>query len=294
MNVPMRFRVSGLAANNAGASIAWSRCDRWRIFVPAVMAALGLSLQAVDCMAHGFGDDHGDFWTNAHALVLGVPSGGRIEIDADEDWFSFPVSPLKKYSITATTGTLWDTAIDLKASDGTTTGAATNSVFTAPSTIGWMHFGPSATCYVLVKGSMAFTTGTYSVAVSETDFTDLDGDGMEDEWEDGWFGSTNEASGADWDYDGASNGEEFRLGTSPTDPLSRLRISSLQYSNQFMNVIGAVQPFRCYALSVRTNLLTGVWERKTTATNYQFSGTMIFTDDDAEGSPRFYRIECLY
>jgi hypothetical protein len=60
---------------------------------------------------------------------------------------------------------------------------------------------------------------------------DGDGDGMRDDWEVAYFGSTNAARGsasADFDGDGLSNLSEYRAGTNPTNAQSRLAIPRIQ------------------------------------------------------------------
>ena len=60
---------------------------------------------------------------------------------------------------------------------------------------------------------------------------DADGDGMLDDWEVAYFGSTNATRGsaaADFDGDGLSNLAEFRTGTNPTNTLSRLRLTQIE------------------------------------------------------------------
>ena len=59
---------------------------------------------------------------------------------------------------------------------------------------------------------------------------DGDGDGMLDDWEVAYFGSTNAPKGAataDFDGDGMSNLAEYRAGTNPTNALSRLALTSI-------------------------------------------------------------------
>jgi len=54
---------------------------------------------------------------------------------------------------------------------------------------------------------------------------DVDGDGMPDDWEILYFGSTNELSSGNWDNDYFLNGEEYIAGTDPTDPASYFAIT---------------------------------------------------------------------
>jgi len=60
---------------------------------------------------------------------------------------------------------------------------------------------------------------------------DADGDGMPDRWETSHFGGTSEDNGGagdDWDGDGASNLDEWRAGTNPTNAASVFAVVALK------------------------------------------------------------------
>jgi hypothetical protein len=59
---------------------------------------------------------------------------------------------------------------------------------------------------------------------------DTDTDGLPDDWERAYFGDLSQAADGDFDGDGVSNLDEFRAGTNPKDPASRLRILSAKVS----------------------------------------------------------------
>jgi hypothetical protein len=69
-------------------------------------------------------------------------------------------------------------------------------------------------------------TQNYSLIVSGSSATDLDGDSLPNDWELRYFGSkTGAEASADPDNDGADNLTEYVAGTDPTDPDSLFRIT---------------------------------------------------------------------
>ena len=245
--------------------------------------------------AHDFGDDYGDTPASAFPLNLNSNCSGRIEIDTDQDWFSFNASPLYKYTVTVTTGTLWNSTLAAVAPDALTGLSATDSVRVAPSRLSWIHFGPPAAYYVGVGGFAQFTTGSYSIVVSQSNITDLNGNGMDDDWEIAQFGNTNQPAAGDFDGDGFSNLNEFLAGTSPKNPLSRLIISDETANANETSVTCQVAPYRCYRLQVSSNLTAGAWQPLGLVTNLQFTGSLVFPDTSTTvTAPRYYRILCVF
>jgi len=243
--------------------------------------------------AHQFGDDFGDSATNAYALTLNTPQTGCIEVDADQDWFSFPVSPLKMYTVTVSTGTIWDCDLSVTVTDGVTARGETNSIFVSPASVSFTNFAPPTMYYVKVSGFADFTTGTYSIVVHEAPIPDADGDGMADAWEILWFGNTNQSAGEDFDNDGLDNIDEYLLGTDPTDPDSTFRISSMSCNGGVVSLSFDAQPFRCYGLDSCTNLYSGTWQRVATITNLQSAGPRLMIQTN-QSPCVFYRVRCLF
>jgi hypothetical protein len=64
---------------------------------------------------------------------------------------------------------------------------------------------------------------------------DVDGDGLHDDWETQYFGSTGVAPGSDSDGDGATNLMEFLAGTNPTLPSSKLKLTT-GYANGALSI----------------------------------------------------------
>ena len=82
---------------------------------------------------------------------------------------------------------------------------------------------------------------------------DQDGDGLPDEWELQYFGSTSATPAADSDKDGATNLMEFLAGTSPANPASILRLSPLVASGA-LSVSVPTTSNRIYRLHFSTDL----------------------------------------
>lgn len=251
---------------------------------------------AATLSAHEFGDDIGDNAATAKPLILNSNTVGRIEIDIDQDWFSFTASnSLKEYVITVSTGTLWNSTAGMVGPDGRGALGTTDSVASTASQVSWIHLGPPATYFVRVGGFSQFTTGTYSVVVSERSFLDQDADGMPDAWEQSTMGSAGQSPTADFDHDGVDNLHEFLAGTNPSDSNSCLRIEAFAADTTRSGVAWSAAPYRTYDVEVCTNLAAGGWARLGTVTNLQAMDTVLFDDANAGlSSVRFYRIKCLY
>jgi len=76
---------------------------------------------------------------------------------------------------------------------------------------------PSTQCVVKIAGP-AGEAPALSAQFRIAAVTDLDGDGMDDAWEAGYFGGTSRDGTGDFDGDGYSDFDEFMGGTDPTDP----------------------------------------------------------------------------
>ena len=269
-----------------------------KVFVTSCIVT-AMSLLALSAFGHEFSDDYGDTPAAAQALSLGSNRIGHIEIDMDQDWFYFQaVHSTNEVVVTVTTGTLWSSTAGLAAPDGKTMLASTDSVASVTSRVSWIHFGPPAMYYIRVAGFASFTTGSYTIAVSERPFEDTDHDGMPDAWEIAYFGSTNQpASGTngDYDIDGVFNIDEFLGGTLPNDNTSRFRVTGFSVTNGPQSVSWAAGPFRTYEVEASTNLSGGGWDYLGAVTNLDALETLRFDDATAPMPPvRFYRVRCLY
>jgi hypothetical protein len=59
------------------------------------------------------------------------------------------------------------------------------------------------------------TPSTATVTITDPPNCDSDGDGLPDSWEMQYFNGLGETATGDWDHDGLSNLQEYRLGTNP-------------------------------------------------------------------------------
>lgn len=144
--------------------------------------------------------------------------------------------------------------------------------------------------------NVAVGTNIYvdSVFCAETTLAtvDYDSDGMPDQWEETHFGSIDATNGGafeDWDGDGVANRAEYRSGTVPTDPASRLAIVSLQPNAGQMDVSWQSVAGKSYRVLTSTNLVAGGWT--TVEEGIAASGTNTATSVGAAATSRFIRIE---
>lgn len=105
--------------------------------------------------------------------------------------------------------------------------------------------------FKLVESSV--TTGT----------TDVDSDGMDDTWEQSYFGSTNVLPNADADGDGLSNFQEYIAGCQPQNASSfpMMNLGSPSGSGLGIDVTTVTQ--RLYNIDIRTQLVGGTWQSYT-------------------------------
>ena len=99
---------------------------------------------------------------------------------------------------------------------------------------------------------------------------DVDEDGMPDQWEIDNFGGTSEQDGGpedDYDHDGASNLDEYLVGTGPTNASDFFHIK--EFSNQTGSVLLTWDSVldRLYSVQWSSNLIDGTWISFPDATN---------------------------
>lgn len=220
-----------------------------------VWRAAGRGLATLALLATAHADDHGNNLAAATPLVPDAsPQLGMIETDVDKDWFVFPALPWIGYAVTVTTGTLWDSEVELLGADGSSQIIATNSVeANGPLTLIWSNSGAATKCGVQVGGFAEFTTGTYFIAVTRLNWQDGDADGLFDPWEISCFGHLAQGSSDDPDGDGFSNVEEYYLQSDPADASDGLRISRMSAVGTGVVVRWSAALHGQYRLWVSTN-----------------------------------------
>jgi len=207
------------------------------------------------------------------------------------------------------TNTLPPTATFLSAT--TSQGTVTNTTNLLIANLGVLATNTSATIQVLTAIPSAATgtaTNLATVAAAETDpvpadntatiltaiLTDTDQDGIPDVWMNTYFGQPTGPAGDDADGDGMTNLQEYLAGTSPTDSLNVLRITSVvadgnDFAVTFPSVTG-----KLYAVE-RNDDLTNPAGWAAIQTNIPGTGSPVtITDPGAASQPRyFYRVRLL-
>ncbi|HMP76243.1 MAG TPA: S8 family serine peptidase [Kiritimatiellia bacterium] len=132
---------------------------------------------------------------------------------------------------------------------------------------------------------------TGSVVTAASSNPDADGDGIPDAYEIELFGSTtNIGIGTDWDNDGFLDVDEYRAGTSPTNPASLLQLESTATAPAGEVVIRWQSATgRVYGVSRSTNLMSGF---SPLATNLPaFPPENVWTDVAPPSAGGHYRID---
>lgn len=218
--------------------------------------ALGLALALPAARA----DDVGDSAEEAAVLTPGAGAITRvIEWDADHDWFVFGARPWVDYTVTVSTGTIWDCEVSLVAPAGFGVLKYTNTIAGTAAQATFLSTTTAARVYVDVRALVEFTTGTYHIAVGES-IVDTNGNGLPDAWETKWFGglTTNGPLG-DVDLDGFSNGSEYLAGTDPQNATSLLKLTQIARATNAAIITWQTVPGGWYRLSSASYPGTPAW-----------------------------------
>ncbi len=117
---------------------------------------------------------------------------------------------------------------------------------------------------------------------------DLDADGLSDDWEQFYFGANGATAYADSDGDGMSNGDEYRVGTDPTNSLSLLRVDSITRGNGVTLSFGAISN-RTYTIQFQETLDASSWTKLVELPARAINRIETIVDPSSSSS-RFYRI----
>lgn len=120
---------------------------------------------------------------------------------------------------------------------------------------------------------------------------DTDGDGMPNDWESQYFGSTTGASpDADSDGDSVSNYDEFVAGTNPLNPTDHVSPLSASYEGTTVTLTFRTVPLKRYQVEYTDDLAAGSWASLGNIRAAD-SNTLIVSDIPGPGvTRRFYRL----
>lgn len=171
--------------------------------------------------------------------------------------------------------------------DGITAGgiATAAAVYAnTPATLNGSYLGVAGSGSLQVLDTLADNYGSYT------------GDGLDDSWQNQYFGLNNPDAGplADPDGDSQNNAFEFTAGLVPTDALSRFLLHVEPVAGEPAQKRIVLNPRlngRTYTLLFSTNLLPNSWQGLTN-TNVSDNGTeRTITDLDTSQRTKFYRIQ---
>jgi hypothetical protein len=228
--------------------------------------------------------------------VNGPAVDGNIRTDIEKDWFAFSAVPYAAYTLSVTTGSVWDCEVELRTPDGVVELSESSTVYgTSGGMLHWTNRVAGGKFYIRVGGFAEFTTGSYQVAVSGGTFTDANANGLPDIWELQEFGNLTNTADNDNDGDGLSNKDEYWAGTHPTNSASGFFAQSLKPQPDRFGLTWQAIHYGAYRVLRTTNLLNGSgWWVLGTNLNTDGSGLESYSDTDSTLSRAFYRIEYLY
>jgi len=150
-----------------------------------------------------------------------------------------------------------------------------------------------------VQGSYAGLTGLFDLTarnVLPDNFGSYAGDGLDDSWQNQYFGLNNPNAGPlmDPDGDGQNNQFEFTAGLIPTDPASRflLRVEPVAgQPGQKRLIFSPRFDGRTYNILTSTTLEPGSWSTLTGGIVSDNDNERSVTDPNANESRKFYRVE---
>ncbi len=176
---------------------------------------------------------------------------------------------------------------------GPLTGVNTNGLATAAT----VYQNAAATA----QGSYQGNTGTVGLTVVNTlpdNYGSYAGDGLDDAWQNQYFGLNNPNAGPQIDPDGDSQNNlfEFTAGLVPTDPLSRflLRVEPVAgQTTQKRLVFSPRWTDRTYHIVTSTTLEAASWSALTSGIVSDNGTERSVTDTGATAPKKFYRVEIV-
>ena len=243
-------------------------------------------------LADQFPDDYADDVVGASVLPLHQTRIGNVEIDTDQDVFQISGQFGNQYTITVTPTTLKDATVRVRSSDGSYTVVAAHSVGATEAILVYPHAAGSTPLFIEVCGFAKFTTGSYSIHVSEQPIIDSDSDGMADAWETLFFTNLTSVANGDEDADGMSNFEEYVYGYNPMDPTSLFMVTGADVMSPPFTISWASAPFRSYEIQAVESMSDTNWQTVGTVSgNSPFS---MFSDHGSlSWSQRYWRIRIM-
>jgi hypothetical protein len=141
-------------------------------------------------------------------------------------------------------------------------------------------------------GQDASAQQTFNITIGQS--TDSDTDGLPNDWEVVYFGTTTTAvAEEDFDGDGFTNAQELAAGTNPTNPSSALGITDTQPVNNDVQVSFATVAGKTYRVERSDTSPAGPWS--TVRNNIAGTGGVVQVLDAGGASQpkRFYRVVLL-
>ncbi len=184
----------------------------------------------------------------------------------------------------------------------------------AATSVGWsVAAGPLAsidsagegTAGIVYENTAATAQGTYEGSTNQLglmvlnlnsdDYGSYAGDGLDDDWQNFYFGLDNPdaAPSVDPDVDGQDNTFEFIAGLIPTDPMSRFlfHIESVPAEPTHQNLVFSPRfNDRSYTVEQKSDLTGGTWDPPDLSSTSDTLDERTVTDLNATGTTRFYRV----
>jgi Tol biopolymer transport system component len=146
----------------------------------------------------------------------------------------------------------------------------------------------------LIPGDFNDTRDVFVVTLSGPD---VDGDGLDDEWEMTYFNTLARDGTEDMDGDGASDAAEYRAGTNPANNVSFLRVLRLttvaqgEPTQRATVLLWSSIPGRSYRVQTKSAVEDAWAELNDTVIATSYSAQTIHTVTDS--LPRYYRVRLL-